>query len=378
MGAAQRRHCFPSNKHRPPKNNVEVEAEKKDVRDEFGKWVPGEITPLERMKNKVHVHFVNWHSNWDLIMDSLTDADRFAPHGTYTKEAKEVCEFKKSDFVLVVRRKPAQSAGRWIQAFVRLVDGMQVQVQYTYKGVTFQYWYHYNQPEIQSLKDSSRWLNLGPSSHMESLLDGVSGDFGTEIMEFLFSRNAKPLKRVGAHADGTCFFHAVFHSLDAKDPNNPKSVSYRSLSTADRRKYGQMWRQKLAGLIDKKWFDENLSNVCNYEQFIKEYKNTYYSTGPTHNLHVASFYKVNIFFVSFYTNPETKAKDFFVRISSSNGAAQYNQEAKSIILFHRALGEKGHYESIQADDEGCEFGQGLFEHRDPVITHLLSKANTLM
>jgi len=56
-------------------------------------------------------------------------------------------------------------------------------------------------------------------------------------------------------------------------------------------------------------------------------------------------------------------KDFFVRISSPDGAAQYNSTKPSIILFHRAVGNTGHYESIQTDEPGEKFGRGIFVHK---------------
>mmetsp|Transcript_19717 Transcript_19717/g.29457 ORF Transcript_19717/g.29457 Transcript_19717/m.29457 type:complete len:396 (-) Transcript_19717:194-1381(-) len=361
-----------------------------DVRDEYGKWALGEVTPMKGTKSKVHIRFVGWESKWDLRLDTVRDNDRFAEAGKYTSDRGKP-KFQQSDYVLILRRKPSEAKRKWIKGFVRMVDGPQLQVQYTYGGVTFQYWYHYHQPEIHSLKDSNRWLNLKPADRMEDLPDGVSGLFGKEIMDILFSREARSLKRVGAHADGSCFFHAVFHSLNAKDPMITTSgakptedddadarLSYRQLTQKQRSVRGQKWRQSLACLVEKKWFDENLSNVCDWKTYIEQYRSVAYSTGPTHNMHVASFFKVNIFFVSFYTHPTTKKRDFFVRISSPDGAAQYNLNKPSIILFHRALGERGHYESVQTDERDKEYGQGIFDHEDPIIKHLLTKANNFL
>ncbi|GAB5370627.1 hypothetical protein AAMO2058_001509700 [Amorphochlora amoebiformis] len=380
-------------------SNPKVKVEKKDlpsvsmdVRDEFGKWGLGEVTEIRGMKNKIHVHFVGWDPKWDLIIDKVKDADRFAEAGLYSGDQGS-SEFKPSDYVLIMRRKPHSAKGKWVQGFVRMVDGPQLQVQYTFRGITFQYWYHYHQAEIHSLKDSERWLKMPSADRMPDLKDGESGLFGREIMEVLFSRKAPPLKRVGAHADGTCFFHAVFHSLDAKDPRLMRELvekeeevkgekmmhTYRSLNSEEREKYGKEWRVALADLVDEKWFKENLGNVCNLKTYTDQYKNSQYSTGPTHNMHVAAFFQVNIFFVSFYTHPDTKTRDFFVRISSPDGAAQYNPAKPSIILFHRAHGERGHYESVQTDEgKVSEFGQGVFEHKDAIIQHLLTKANTLL
>mmetsp|Transcript_5479 Transcript_5479/g.7635 ORF Transcript_5479/g.7635 Transcript_5479/m.7635 type:complete len:399 (-) Transcript_5479:167-1363(-) len=371
-----------------------VKIKTMDVRDEYGKWVLGEITEVQLMVNKVHVHFPGWDPKWDLILDKEYDCDRFAPAGKYS-EVEESCEFKESDNVLVLRRKPKEASGKWVQGYVRKVRGPQVQVQYTYRGITFHYWYHYNQAEIHTLKDCERWVTLQPSSKMETLPDGKSGFFGKEIMNLLFSRKAPPLKRVGAHADGTCFFHAVFHSLNAKDPafmrkgrpgrdeeakydKDASPVSYRELSSQQRAFQGREWRRTLRSFVEKEWFDKNLGCVCDWKSYLQQYEDVKYSTGPTHNMHVACFFDVNIFFVSFYTHPETKEGDFFVRISSPDGAAQYNRKKPSIILFHRAHGEVGHYESIQTDEPGEKFGQGVFQHGDHIIQHLLSKANTLM
>mmetsp|Transcript_9923 Transcript_9923/g.19573 ORF Transcript_9923/g.19573 Transcript_9923/m.19573 type:complete len:333 (-) Transcript_9923:249-1247(-) len=301
----------------------------------------------------------------------------FAKPGRYSS-VREKSEFKVSDDVLIMRRKPPEARGKWIQGYVRMVDGPQLQVQYTYRGITFQYWYHYQQPEVHPMKDKNRWLGLKPSERMQDLPDGESGLFGKEIVYLLFSRKAPSLKRVGAHADGTCFFHAVFHSLDTKDPRDGKGLSYRNLSSEERAEKGCEWRQALSRQVDRKWFAENLGNVCEYKSYLEQYSTATYSVGPTHNMHVAARFQVNIFFVSFYTNPDTKERDFFVRISSPDGAAQYNKEKPSIILFHRAHGERGHYESVQTDEEGREFGRGIFKHSDSIIQHLLTKANKLM
>mmetsp|Transcript_9922 Transcript_9922/g.19569 ORF Transcript_9922/g.19569 Transcript_9922/m.19569 type:complete len:330 (-) Transcript_9922:249-1238(-) len=329
------------------------------------------------MKNRVHVHFIGWDAKWDRIMDISRNQDCFAKPGRYSS-VREKSEFKVSDDVLIMRRKPPEARGKWIQGYVRMVDGPQLQVQYTYRGITFQYWYHYQQPEVHPMKDKNRWLGLKPSERMQDLPDGESGLFGKEIVYLLFSRKAPSLKRVGAHADGTCFFHAVFHSLDTKDPRDGKGLSYRNLSSEERAEKGCEWRQALSRQVDRKWFAENLGNVCEYKSYLEQYSTATYSVGPTHNMHVAARFQVNIFFVSFYTNPDTKERDFFVRISSPDGAAQYNKEKPSIILFHRAHGERGHYESVQTDEEGREFGRGIFKHSDSIIQHLLTKANKLM
>jgi len=127
--------------------------------------------------------------------------------------------------------------------------------------------------------------------------------------------------------------------------------------------------------------------VCDYKSYLEQYNTVTYSVGPTHNMHVAAHFQVNIFFVSFYTNPDTKERDFFVRISSPDGAAQYNKNKPSIILFHRAHGERGHYESVQVvdremsmmflscafgqtDEESGEFGRGIFKHRFHIFEYL--------
>mmetsp|Transcript_1661 Transcript_1661/g.3010 ORF Transcript_1661/g.3010 Transcript_1661/m.3010 type:complete len:215 (-) Transcript_1661:39-683(-) len=214
---------------------------------------------------------------------------------------------------------------------------------------------------------------------MEDLPDGKNGLFGEEIAQLLFSRKAPHLKRVGAHADGTCFFHAVFHSLDATDPDATGTcVSYRSLTSDKRASEGKRWRKAMSTKVDRDWFDKNLGHVSDYKTYCDQYACVAYQTGPTHNMHVASFFQVNIFFVSFYTHPETKQRDFFVRISSPDGAAQYNEEKPSIILFHRTIGDSGHYESIQTDEDEDNFGQGIFRHGDAIVQHLLTKANTLL
>mmetsp|Transcript_31482 Transcript_31482/g.76821 ORF Transcript_31482/g.76821 Transcript_31482/m.76821 type:complete len:386 (+) Transcript_31482:265-1422(+) len=385
MGATigTERSCFSKPRTRTSNLEGDFSMKRMDVRDEFGKWNLAEVTKVQAKKHKVHIHFVGWDQKWDLILDVMKDHDRFSSPGKFSA-IRERCEFKQSEYVLIMRRKPRQAKGVWIQGFVRLVDGPQVQVQYTYRGITFQYWYHYHQAEIHPIKDSERWMNLKSSDRVDDLPDGVSGLFGKEVMYLLFSRNSKKLKRVGAHADGTCFFHAVFHSLDAQDPDSEssrdetKNVTYRKLTSAQRLRKGRQWRKALKHHVEKEWFKENLANVCDWDTFIKQYDDVTYSTGPTHNMHVAAFFKVNIFFVSFYTHPDTNSRDFFVRISSPDGAAQYNKERPSIVLFHRAHGDQGHYESIQTDEEEEPFGQGVFEHSDALIQHLLSKANTLL
>jgi len=412
-----------------------------DVRDEFGKWVLGEVTPVEMMKNKVHVHFVGWDTKWDLILHKVNDKDRFAQPGQFSSNLDVCEEFKPSQNVVILRRKPNEARGKWIPGFVRVVDGPQIQVQYSYRGITFQYWYHYHQAEVHPQEDYERWINIESVDDMKDLPDGESGPFGKEVMDLLFSRKAKPLKRVGAHADGTCFFHAVFHSLDAKHPfiKMPKyavasaaappaigtaaaknrlqgsssssssssssgssskgvmgekrreeekkfgtseeeisTLSYRQLTPNQRLIKGKEWRKVLRECVKEEWFRKNLGNVCDFEEYLQQYQNVKFSAGPTHNMHVAAFFEVNIFFVSFYTHPETKQRDFFVRISSPDGAAQYNSTKPSIILFHRAVGNTGHYESIQTDEPGEKFGRGIFVHNDSIIQHLLSKANTLL
>mmetsp|Transcript_9918 Transcript_9918/g.19554 ORF Transcript_9918/g.19554 Transcript_9918/m.19554 type:complete len:338 (-) Transcript_9918:272-1285(-) len=259
------------------------------------------------MKNRVHVHFIGWDAKWDRIMDISRNQDCFAKPGRYSS-VREKSEFKVSDDVLIMRRKPPEARGKWIQGYVRMVDGPQLQVQYTYRGITFQYWYHYQQPEVHPMKDKNRWLGLKPSERMQDLPDGESGLFGKEIVYLLFSRKAPSLKRVGAHADGTCFFHAVFHSLDTKDPRDGKGLSYRNLSSEERAEKGCEWRQALSRQVDRKWFAENLGNVCEYKSYLEQYSTATYSVGPTHNMHVAARFQVNIFFVSFYTNPDTKER----------------------------------------------------------------------
>mmetsp|Transcript_35023 Transcript_35023/g.48757 ORF Transcript_35023/g.48757 Transcript_35023/m.48757 type:complete len:258 (-) Transcript_35023:125-898(-) len=213
--------------------------------------------------------------------------------------------------------------------------------------------------------------------------------------------------RVGSHADGTCFFGSVFHSLDAKDPRIIRTAgvpppvasdiktdpSFREAPSEQRQHLGRSWRCYLASQVDRKWFDKHLGKVTTYEQYINEYRDGSCSVGPTHNMHVASYYQVNIFFLTVYMNPDIGELDFSIRISSPDGAAPYNKKRPSIALFHMAVGDGGHYESLQQIDEskispsnyakhghrgensGRPYGTGVFSHSSPFIQFLLSKAN---
>eukprot|EP00466_Bigelowiella_natans_P000112 jgi/Bigna1/125413/aug1.1_g121 len=164
--------------------------------------------------------------------------------------------------------------------------------------------------------------------------------------------------RVGSHADGTCFFGSVFHSLDVRDPRIIRTagvsipsdiktgLSFREASSEQRQHLGRAWRNYLATQVDRKWFDKHLGKVTTYEQYISEYRDGSCAVGPTHNMHVAHYYQVNIFFLTVYMNPDIGKLDFSIRISSPDGAAPYNEKRPSIALFHMAVGDGAHLWSL--------------------------------
>mmetsp|Transcript_16361 Transcript_16361/g.26159 ORF Transcript_16361/g.26159 Transcript_16361/m.26159 type:complete len:152 (+) Transcript_16361:145-600(+) len=86
------------------------------------------------------------------------------------------------------------------------------------------------------------------------------------------------------------------------------TLSYRQLTPNQRLIKGKEWRKVLRECVKEEWFRKNLGNVCDFEEYLQQYQNVKFSAGPTHNMHVAAFFEVNIFFVSFYTHPETKQR----------------------------------------------------------------------
>mmetsp|Transcript_15186 Transcript_15186/g.18239 ORF Transcript_15186/g.18239 Transcript_15186/m.18239 type:complete len:390 (+) Transcript_15186:96-1265(+) len=125
-----------------------VSVRHQDVRDEFGKWIKAEITPLEN--RKVSVHFEGWDAKWDCIMDLDKDREEFAPYGRYSTKAADTTKYREGDRVQVLQRRP-QKLNEWVDAEVDTVEGAEVRVKYHVRGhrKQFQYWYHVNRAEIK-------------------------------------------------------------------------------------------------------------------------------------------------------------------------------------------------------------------------------------
>mmetsp|Transcript_18125 Transcript_18125/g.27185 ORF Transcript_18125/g.27185 Transcript_18125/m.27185 type:complete len:459 (-) Transcript_18125:43-1419(-) len=129
-----------------------------DVRDEFGKWVKGEVTRLRG--SQLHVHFPGWSSKWDAKLDLVRDRDRLAPEETYTKKGTS-CRYVIGQNIAVLLRKPKKSSS-FVNAKVKSIDGKQFRVVYTYKEKTYEYWYHQDTAEILGTRPSKEISNTFP------------------------------------------------------------------------------------------------------------------------------------------------------------------------------------------------------------------------
>jgi len=290
--------------------------------------------------------------------------------------------FSKGESVMVKQRRPKPENARWICATVVRLEGEEVQVKYLLGREHILCWYHLGQNEILPLKSEStkrssdhlgseevpagacpakRQMKRGRSTGdseprasslriqpqnlegkssksakpdqlwlenmLVSLKDGdVSPMFSTKIgsRDFDELEALRPrICRVGSHADGTCFFGSVFHSLNAVDPRMREKncssdlkgdgIRFREAGSDLRRKLGREWRLYLASRVSRDWFDRNLKEVITYDEYVQLYKNPNCSVGPMHNMHVASYYGVNIFFL-IYLNPKTGKRDFSIRV----------------------------------------------------------------
>ena len=91
---------------------------------------------------------------------------------------------------------------------------------------------------------------------------------------------------------------------------------------------------------------------------VRRYRDEKMGVGPIINMHLAHFYKVNIYFITqrFFRGKGSE----FVRVTSP-----YRPELNSVVLFHRCEAEMGHYESIQTKK-----GHGFFAHESGLVRTL--------
>ena len=356
----------------------------------------------------------------------------------FRKSVAQAWTMRTGDAVLVVQRKPAVSLGerRWIPAHVMRVEREEALVQYQDPATQklHQYWYHIDQSELvpqgtysppkrmrgmngaagsvaelahAPAGESARWkrakMERSPKPSLERLRgwvrfleDGKGAPLnGTPIGVpniDAFSKLHPPLHRIGSHADGTCFFHSAFHSMDTIDPRYPVVAprggassmgmvagGYRASSSSARSELGIRWRSFMASAVTRNWFERNdLQGFYpgGWTAYMDAYADTTASVGGCHNMHLAAHFHINVFFVTLFVNPDTKNFDFSVRVCSPDSKSRYIQSAPSIALYHIACGDNGHYESLQQVEEGARFGKGVFTDSDPFVQLLLREVRS--
>lgn len=128
-----------------------------DTRDEFGKWLVGEIVKFE--DGVVEIAFDGWDERWNekirvISSESLT---RMAPLHAFTTSGIEewILEQSPEVFVLV--------DGEWRATRIIRVDGLQVQVSWDPNGTKpKQKWFHLENQEVmfKSLDDVQTFVDL--------------------------------------------------------------------------------------------------------------------------------------------------------------------------------------------------------------------------
>jgi len=243
---------------------------------------------------------------------------------------------------------------------------------------------------------------IGDQQEVNYLSEGSTGPLGSvgRVLQDSAPSNVQFYEgqywRVGVHREGTCFFHSVLSSLNAKPPTNDCSPSelhfrglacqdssaYRNMGPSRRQQIGQQWRKFLAEQMTSEWFstalnvasgvesalkyyDTTTGNTITFEQYQSSYADPAVSVGIDAGRFIAFFFNVNIFYLVARTDSVSHKLSFQVYLAQH----PYEPKNQSVVLYLHDRGQSvaGHFESVQRID-----GRGLFEHDDDLIRCLLS------